>query len=556
MYTYLNRVRNRSGVYVEYELRDNKSGNVLNVSADKIRGFLKKGGKIRGLKLSSDGKILLESGLRDFEAYTGEALKQYRYDKVNMRERYAVNNVYKFCIDGVRDERICGVVGLRGTGKTIALLHTIDRLKDYNNTIYIEIKRDMTMSRLISLIDNFSGFKYIFIDEITRVTGFMEHAHVLSSKYASFGVKIIISGTDSYAIQNTLFDALCHRIELVRMGYISFEEQSMLEGISIDEYIKYGGILDRSVRFDENSKSVIERFVIENIVNSIVRNTEYYKKRGLLPMEYLTSSVQVLRVAIRTTVFYLYYMIILKSIQGVQYLRLKRYTDLGVVNSELERSFLDSMGITESVDGRLLVFVLNVMSDMNLIKKVGRYGVVGEYRYYITTPAIAYRLYYDYIQYTNTDKHKTKTVDDLFESIVMCELLNITHEAWYYILDNGAYGNEEIDAVCSLDNDKIVLIEAKSSNNLGRCKKRARSLISCDLDNIAERVMVLRKDFDEVDGVNKCVVKSSITTEDDDKLMQNEVLLTHFSKFKEVLWDIYNKNTSDESDLFREDWKL
>lgn len=556
MYTCVGRRRNNRGVYVEYDIKDEKTGKVRSIPAEDIREYLKSGKNVQGLKLSSDNRILLNYKLDNFEVYTGDILRRYRHDRVSMKKRYAVKSIYNFCIDGAVNEKICGVVGLRGTGKTIALLHTIDELNDYNNTVYIEIKQEISMEELITIVERYKDLKYIFIDEITRVRGFMENAHILSSRYASFGTKIIISGTDSYAIQNTLYDALCHRVELVRMGYISFEEQNMLEDISIDEYIKYGGILDKSVRFDENSKSVIERFVIENIVNSIVRNIEYYKKRGLLPMEYLTSSVEVLRVAIRTTVFYLYYMIILKSIQGVQYLRLKRYTDLGVISSELERSFLDNMGITESVDGRLLVFVLNVMSDMNLIKKVGRYGVVGEYRYYITTPAIAYRLYYDYIQYTNTDKSKTKTVDDLFESIVMCELLNITHEAWYYILDNGAYGNEEIDAVCSLDNDKIVLIEAKSSNNLGRCKKRARSLISCDLDNIAERVMVLRKDFDEVGGVNKCVVKSSITTEGDNKLVQNEVLLTHFSKFKEVLLGIYNGNRSDESDLFREDWKL
>ena len=75
----------------------------------------------------------------------------------------------------------------------------------------------------------------------------------------------------------------------------------------------------------------------------------------------------------------------------------------------------------------------------------------------------------------------------------MCEVLNITGSAWYYMLNRGAFGNKEIDIVCSLDNDKLVLIEAKSSDNLGKCKKRAVSLISCGLDNVADKVIVLRK---------------------------------------------------------------
>ena len=491
-----------------------------------------------------------------YKIYTGDLLKSYRSDRYKMKKRFEVKLIFEFCTDGVVDEKICGVVGIRGTGKTIALLHTIDKLNDYDNTVYIEIKENVTIERLISIIESYRGFKYVFINGISRVTGFMEKAHFISSRYASSGIKIVISGTDSYAIQNTLYDALCHRIHLVRMGYISFEEQNMLEDMYIDDYIKYGGLLDKSLRQMNNSKTLLEKLVIEDIVNSIIRNREYYKKRGLIPLKYLNPNTDILRVSVRTTIFYVYYMIITRNLQGIQHLRLQNYKKFDKSNFEFERDFLDYMEIHESIDGELLRFITETLLDLGLIKKVCRYKKMGEYRYYITTPAIAYRLYCDLVQFKEVKGVETKIVDNMFEATVMCELLNMTDKVWYYAESEDVCENRGLNTICALlNNDKFVIIESVSDENFDfdKWKQNFKPFTAFPEKSIGAIIVVFRENFEGFANAEKVMIKSDDTTSESGT---NEVHFVHFNKLKNKLREIYENNMADEPDILSVEWDI
>lgn len=558
MYSLVSRVKNKRGEYKEYYIKHEESGKVACVKDKAVRKQLKKGIKIKGLKLSSDDKILLDNSTDNYDAYTGEELKAYRADRTKMKERYAVNSIYNFCNKESSNEEICGVVGVRGTGKTIALLHTIDRLNDYNNTVYIEVKKNISVRELLDIIELHKNNKYIFIDEITRVKGFMRDAHLISSRYASFGKKIIISGTDSYVINKTLYDALCHRMRMVRMGYISYEEQHMLEGIGVDEYIKYGGILDSNLRVNKNtSKDLMEQLVVENIVNSIVRNMDYYREQGLLPSRYLSMDTSSLRVAIRTSVFYLYYSIILSSFYNMQYIRLDDYVDTRNVSLETQRAFLDSIGVGNNIEKELLSNITEIFINMGLIKRVDRYNHSNDFRYYITTPAISYKLYYDFVKYVDTQDYKTRTIDKLFESMVVCEISDMLGEVWYFMENKGAFGNVEIDAVARLSNGKIVLVEAKAGRKFKKCKENAKSVVSYKDSIVAEKLLVFRENFPELDGAEKQVLSVKVKLwEDREEFVSDEVYVLHFSNMRNTIKEIYDRNCSEDSELSCSEWEL
>lgn len=558
--------RTKSGsksVYDGYYLQS-EDGNIECYSPAWIRKYLgEQSNRIQGLKLSSDGKILLDNGsskLDSYSVYTGIQLQNHRNIRKSLKERYAVERIFDFCTDGSEDERICGVVGIRGVGKSIALLHTIDRLNDYSNTVYIEIVKDITMEQLLHIIEIYKNFKYIFIDEITRVKDFVKNAHYISSRYAGMGNKIVVSGTDSYAIQSTLLDSLVHRIILVRMGYISYEEQKYLEKISTDDYLRYGGILDNELRrLHKDTTEVLEELVIENIVNSIARNFEYYKEKVLLPIDCFDMDLATLKTDIRSSVFYVYYTIIVKSLHGVKNLSLEKYYiktgDIG--EREIEQEFLDSVGVIPRIDKELTKYIIKILMDMDLIIGVSNLDKPSECRYYITTPSIAYKLYSDFLNFRTSKNYQAKVAQELFESVVLCNVADIVGKIWYYSHNEGSDGNREVDVVCRLNNGKYAFIEAKAGKNFKRCLKRASSLISCDMEYVGEKLIVFRKNFTELNKSKRLNIRTQEVVKGVSQLVEGESDITHLDNLRAVLKEYYLKSREDsEDDLFSSDWDL
>ncbi len=148
-------------------------------------------------------------------------------------------------IDGDYDGKICIIYGLRKTGKTTLLYQMISSLP-VDKTALIKAQSTDSMHMLIKDLDKLqeSGYKYIFIDEITILPDFINSAAILSDIYASSGMKIVVSGADSLIFAMASRYELYDRNVMVHTSYIPFREYSRLFKInSIDKYIEYGGIL-------------------------------------------------------------------------------------------------------------------------------------------------------------------------------------------------------------------------------------------------------------------------------------------------------------------------
>ena len=195
------------------------------------------------------------------------------------------------------DGKIAILYGLRRTGKTTLLFQMINELPQ-EQTAYIKIKTTDNMSMLTKDLDllNKSGYKYIFIDEVTLMDDFIGTAALLSDIFATMGMKIVVSGTDSLGFAMANRDELYDRNVMIHTSFISFKEYSRLLRIrSIDTYIEYGGTLkmenmgfddpdfafdDVSFRDDESTRKYIDTAISRNIQHTLKNDQfgEYFNQ--------------------------------------------------------------------------------------------------------------------------------------------------------------------------------------------------------------------------------------------------------------------------------------
>ena len=130
-----------------------------------------------------------------------------------------------------------------------------------------------------------AGFRYVFIDEVTLMEDFIDSAALFSDVFATMGMKIVLSGTDSLGFWLAMDEELYDRAKSIHTTFIPYREYSRLLGIdSIDEYIRYGGTLragelafddedvnaqDASFRDDESTRRYIDTAICKNIQHSL-----------------------------------------------------------------------------------------------------------------------------------------------------------------------------------------------------------------------------------------------------------------------------------------------
>ncbi|WP_026494771.1 AAA family ATPase [Butyrivibrio sp. WCD3002] len=191
-------------------------------------------------------------------------------------------------IYGKQMDKVCLIYGLRRTGKTTLLRQLILDMNEAEQARTLYIKSTVTdtmadLNRAMKLAVK-NGFRYVFIDEVTLISDFIDSASLFSDVYAAQGIKIILSGTDSLGFYFASNEELYDRAVMVHTTYIPFREHKRLLGIdSIDEYIRYGGTLkagelrfgddidweEASFRDDESTRRYIDTAICKNIQHSL-----------------------------------------------------------------------------------------------------------------------------------------------------------------------------------------------------------------------------------------------------------------------------------------------
>ena len=206
----------------------------------------------------------------------------------NMKERDCFKQLQKYLNSDATD-RVCLVFGLRRTGKTTMLRQAVLKMttEQASKTAYIKAKGTDTMAAMNRDLEKLLelGYENVFIDEVTLMEDFIDSAALFSDIYATQGMKIVLSGTDSLGFWFALHQELYDRAITIHTTFIPFREHSRLLGIdSIDEYIRDGGTLrageldfddedvnaeDASFRDDESTRRYIDTAICKNIQHSL-----------------------------------------------------------------------------------------------------------------------------------------------------------------------------------------------------------------------------------------------------------------------------------------------
>ncbi len=208
--------------------------------------------------------------MKDMIIYSGDTLKAHILQALSgiNTERDISEALHKY-ITSPNDRRVCCLYGLLFTGKTTMMLQQIRKIADFGKCLFIKCGYGCTMMQLREAIDSCPEAQYIFVDEVTKAQDFISASSVLANKYAAEGIKVVLTGDDSFTIFLAKGGELYDRTRLIHTTYIPFKEYSKLTGKGLTEYIKYGGALSNVFRSADTTNEYINSAVILNIINSL-----------------------------------------------------------------------------------------------------------------------------------------------------------------------------------------------------------------------------------------------------------------------------------------------
>ena len=216
-----------------------------------------------------------------------------------LRAQIAVTKKYKKreCIRELRDyvfgsqtDKVFVIYGLRRTGKTTMIRQILTELPEteFRKAAFIQVRSRDTLEDIdedLRLLET-KGFKYVFIDEVTLMEDFIEGAALFSDIYASSGMKIVLSGTDSLGFAFSKEEQLYDRCIMMHTTFIPYREFEEVLGIKgIDEYIRYGGTMSLSgVNYNEDaifaSAGSAEEYIDTAIAKNIQHSLKMYEYGG------------------------------------------------------------------------------------------------------------------------------------------------------------------------------------------------------------------------------------------------------------------------------------
>lgn len=216
----------------------------------------------------------------------GNALKDFTSPVRSWRRRDCFDRLKEYVENGV-DGRILILFGLRRTGKTTLIRQVIADMTDdgLSSCAFIQITPGNTLAMLNRDLKTLSrqGICRVFIDEITLLDDFIEGSALLADIFASSGMRIVLSGTDSLGFVFATNGALYDRAIMLHTTHIPYREFSRVLGISgIDEYIRYGGIMSISgAHYNPFSSSMkVDEYIESAIAGNIQRSLECYQDGG------------------------------------------------------------------------------------------------------------------------------------------------------------------------------------------------------------------------------------------------------------------------------------
>ncbi len=211
---------------------------------------------------------------------TGTALQKFVMPVGGLVKRDCYQELDHY-LYGKSDGKVFVLCGLRRTGKTTLIRQAILNMpeEDFNRTAFIQVKPGDNLGSIDHdlkwLAEN--DYRYVFIDEVTFADDFIEGAALFSDIFASSGMKIILSGTDSLGFVFAASEELYDRCVMLHTTLIPYREFENVLGITgIDNYIRYGGTMSLGGRhYNTQSTFVTKRSADEYVDSAIAKNIQH-----------------------------------------------------------------------------------------------------------------------------------------------------------------------------------------------------------------------------------------------------------------------------------------
>lgn len=341
-----------------------------------------------------------------------------------IRERY-LKNIRPF----YDQDLIKVLIGIRRSGKSVLLTQIMDELKnsniDDNHIIYMNFedldneeytdykKLNKYIKEKIKDKDKY----YIFFDEIQNVDSWEK---VVNSLRTSENTSLFITGSNSDLLSSDLATHIAGRYVSFKITPFTFKEVCELLNIKDKneieneflDYLKWGGMPQRFMQIDENSKKIYLNDIYDSIIVKDIINRFNIKDLDLL----------------NRIVTYL----ITTPSQTFSPENLKKYFE----------------SISRSVSLETIYNYLDYLVKANLISKAERYDIrgkrilTGKYKYYLTD-----------LGFTNIlSEGKKAQIGAYLENIVYNELISRG-----YTVNVGSIDSGEVDFVATKFEEKIYI---------------------------------------------------------------------------------------------------
>ena len=234
-------------------------------------------------KNKSVGISKVDKRVKGVNIYTGSSLRAYIRSSIDKswKCRDIVDSIVNY-FDNPYKGMMFGLTGLRGTGKTVALLQALVKMNKLSESMYVTLSTDSDIdcAGLCSYLEpQLAGIKYLVIDEATRIKNLIKNGDTLFEELKRFGIAVVLSGTDTLALAISSGDGLFHRIVEHNITFISLAEYERILCNESDKtrvvvsYIKSGGLMaPDNVKDFDTFKVYVNTAIVDNILNTVSKN--------------------------------------------------------------------------------------------------------------------------------------------------------------------------------------------------------------------------------------------------------------------------------------------